>query len=161
MPWTRLLLSLDGRITRRDYWLRGVLPLLVGLVVLAALLPVEAFVRFVPSTYAMAHPFAIITPLSYVEIAAATWISIAVGAKRYHDRNRSGWFLLIYFIPVIGPLWVWIELGFLRGTNGPNRFGRDPIAPDRRCSSEPARSTSATAGSSHEHCSRHWSGSTV
>jgi uncharacterized membrane protein YhaH (DUF805 family) len=48
--------------------------------------------------------------------------------KRYHDRNKSGWWILIVFVPVIGGLWYFIECGFLRGTPGPNTYGPDPLA---------------------------------
>jgi uncharacterized membrane protein YhaH (DUF805 family) len=51
------------------------------------------------------------------------WVLIAVQVKRWHDRNKSAWWLLINFVPIIGWLWVLIECGFLRGTEGPNRFG--------------------------------------
>jgi len=57
----------------------------------------------------------------------ALYPSIAVSVKRCHDRNRSGWFLLIGLIPLVN-LWVLVELGFLRGTPGENRFGSDPLA---------------------------------
>ncbi len=50
--------------------------------------------------------------------------------KRYHDRNKSGWWVLIVFVPVIGGLWYLIECGFLRGTPGPNNYGPDPLAAD-------------------------------
>ena len=56
------------------------------------------------------------------------WFSLAVGAKRCHDRNRSGWFQAIVLIPIIGAIWLLIELGFLKGTEGENRFGPDPLA---------------------------------
>ncbi len=50
-------------------------------------------------------------------------MTLATNAKRYHDRNKSGWWLLIMVIPVIGWLWSFIELGFLAGTEGYNRYG--------------------------------------
>jgi uncharacterized membrane protein YhaH (DUF805 family) len=53
--------------------------------------------------------------------------SLAGAVKRLHDRDRSGWFYLIFFVPVIGTLWLLVELGFLRGTQGENRFGPDPL----------------------------------
>jgi uncharacterized membrane protein YhaH (DUF805 family) len=56
-----------------------------------------------------------------------TWVSIAVGIKRFHDRNKSGWWVLIAFVPVIGGLWYLIECCFLRGTAGPNTYGPDPL----------------------------------
>jgi len=48
--------------------------------------------------------------------------------KRYHDRDKSGWWVLIIFLPVIGALWYLIECGFLRGTDGNNAYGPDPLA---------------------------------
>jgi len=47
--------------------------------------------------------------------------------KRYHDRDKSGWWILILFIPLVGFIWFLIELGCLPGTPGPNRFGPDPL----------------------------------
>ena len=52
--------------------------------------------------------------------------AIILYAKRWHDRDKSGWWSLIVLIPGIGGIWMLIELGFLRGTAGPNRFGSDP-----------------------------------
>jgi uncharacterized membrane protein YhaH (DUF805 family) len=46
----------------------------------------------------------------------------AIYAKRWHDRDKSGWWSLIGFVPLIGGLWLLIELGFLSGTEGPNAY---------------------------------------
>ena len=54
------------------------------------------------------------------------WASLALGIKRWHDRDKSGWWTLIGLIPVIGAIWAFVEQGCLRGTEGPNRFGDDP-----------------------------------
>ncbi len=54
--------------------------------------------------------------------------SLAVGARRLHDTDRSGWWQLIMIIPVIGII-VLIVFWCLRGTEGPNRFGAGPGAP--------------------------------
>src|SRR3989442_838961 len=51
------------------------------------------------------------------------WPSFAISTKRWHDRDKSGWWNLINLIPLIGTIWSFIECGFLLGTNGPNRFG--------------------------------------
>ncbi len=53
--------------------------------------------------------------------------AIALYAKRWHDRGKSGWWSLIGLIPVIGGLWMLIELGFLKGTGGANQYGADPV----------------------------------
>lgn len=52
--------------------------------------------------------------------------SVAVGVRRLHDLDRSGWWLLIMLIPLLGTLLLLIYF-CLRGTVGPNRFGPDPL----------------------------------
>lgn len=54
------------------------------------------------------------------------WTTVAMQIKRWHDRDKSGIWMLVGFIPIIGPLWTFVELLFLPGTNGPNRFGPSP-----------------------------------
>jgi hypothetical protein len=54
------------------------------------------------------------------------WICLAVMAKRYHDRGKSAWWILIFLIPIVGGIWQWIELGLLRGDEGSNDYGPDP-----------------------------------
>ncbi|MDT7577550.1 MAG: hypothetical protein QOH17_3883, partial [Pseudonocardiales bacterium] len=51
--------------------------------------------------------------------------SLAVGVRRLHDTDRSGWWLLIGLIPIIGGI-VLLVFFVLEGTRGPNRFGADP-----------------------------------
>jgi uncharacterized membrane protein YhaH (DUF805 family) len=51
---------------------------------------------------------------------------LAVTVRRMHDLDKSGWWWLIGFIPLVGAiiLLVWF---CQRGTVGPNRFGPDPL----------------------------------
>jgi uncharacterized membrane protein YhaH (DUF805 family) len=60
------------------------------------------------------------------------WPALAVSVKRWHDRDKSGAWVLLNLLPVIGWIWALIDNGFLRGTSGPNRFGDDPLADPRR-----------------------------
>lgn len=106
--------SLDGRIGRRAFWLWYVLPLTAGGLVAGGLDWVLGRHHVVDTIYT----------------AAALWPSLAASVKRLHDRDRSGWYQLFYLIPVFGWFWMAVELGFLRGTHGPNRFGPDPVGPD-------------------------------
>lgn len=55
------------------------------------------------------------------------WCAAAVSVKRLHDIGRSGWFLLVLAIPVLGPLWLALQL-CKRGVDGRNRYGSDPMA---------------------------------
>lgn len=64
--------------------------------------------------------------LSMVWSLATLLPSLAVGARRLHDIDRSGWWLLIGFIPLIG-LIVLIVFFAKSGTPGPNRFGANPL----------------------------------
>jgi uncharacterized membrane protein YhaH (DUF805 family) len=52
--------------------------------------------------------------------------ALAVGVRRLHDIDRSGWWLLFGAVPVIGWLFVLIW-ACTKGTLGPNRFGPDPL----------------------------------
>ncbi len=112
-----LLISTRGRITRSDYCLRFVLPYFVIFVVIS-------YIDLAAGTY---YDELEVGLLSLLFALAALYPWIAVGVKRCHDRNRTGWFLLIGLIPLVS-IWLVVELGFLRGTVGPNRFGPDPRA---------------------------------
>jgi uncharacterized membrane protein YhaH (DUF805 family) len=54
--------------------------------------------------------------------------SICVGGRRLHDRDMTAWWLLLGLIPVLGTIAL-LVLFAMRGTDGPNRFGPDPLAP--------------------------------
>ena len=54
------------------------------------------------------------------------WIGLAAEVKRWHDCGKSGWWFFIIIIPILGPIWKLIELGFFRGTEGWNEYGSDP-----------------------------------
>ena len=58
--------------------------------------------------------------------AVSIWIVLAAHVKRWHDRDKSGWMALISLIPILGTVWVLVELGFLGGTKWANRYGDDP-----------------------------------
>jgi uncharacterized membrane protein YhaH (DUF805 family) len=64
--------------------------------------------------------------------ALVTFIpSVAVGVRRLHDVDRSGWWLLLYFT-IIGtffPLLIW---KITKESEGANRFGPDPLWEDAR-----------------------------
>lgn len=53
--------------------------------------------------------------------------SIAVCVRRLHDINKSGWFMLIALIPIIGGIWLLIKLAS-EGDKGANQYGEDPKA---------------------------------
>ena len=106
----QILFSFRGRVPRKVFWLYGVLgPLLASLMA-------EMLLGIVGVSERRAE---MLTTLMLV------WPCAAVSVKRWHDRNRPGWWVLVCLIPLIGLLWTLIANGLLRGTVGPNRFGDD------------------------------------
>jgi len=110
-----LLFSFEGRIPRRAYWLAflintfGYMFALFFLAHLMADLGPTTPLRFVP----------------FLVFATYLWIDLAAKAKRWHDRDKSAFWLLIGFVPIIGALWQLVELGFLPGTPGANSYGEE------------------------------------
>lgn len=47
--------------------------------------------------------------------------------RRLHDRDRTGWWLLVVLIPVVGALWLFWQLALRRGVAQDNRWGPDPL----------------------------------
>jgi uncharacterized membrane protein YhaH (DUF805 family) len=129
--------SFDGRIPRKTFWLGYLVMLIVSwilMLLVSVVFGVSMFASPDPTLseeaqmmQAMEQMNAMMIPLGIV-LLLTLWPSLAIYTKRWHDRNKSGWWTLIIFVPLIGAIWMLIELGFLRGTEGANRFGPDPIA---------------------------------
>lgn len=125
MDWGKFLLSFDGRIGRKAYWL-FTLALIVIFVILGIVAGGAMTAGVDPATGQPVMPtFPIWMWLVYL---AVIWPSLAVQAKRWHDQDKSAWWILIAFIPFIGGLISLIMCGFIAGTPGPNRFGEGPMA---------------------------------
>jgi uncharacterized membrane protein YhaH (DUF805 family) len=123
---TNLLFGFQGRTNRAKFWLVAIALLVIEAIVLGIIGGSAAMSDDPQQAVASLGPVAGIVLV--ILGLAVTWITIAVGIKRFHDRNKSGVWILIIFVPVIGGLWYLIECGFLRGTPGPNDYGPDPLA---------------------------------
>jgi uncharacterized membrane protein YhaH (DUF805 family) len=99
-----IFFSPEGRIPRGLWWGSVVV---LSLLYAPIILPIK---KYAPELYL---PIALILGIP----------GIFLNAKRFHDRNKSAWWFLLGVVPVIGPLWIFIECGCLAGTLGPNRFG--------------------------------------
>jgi uncharacterized membrane protein YhaH (DUF805 family) len=114
IDWAWLLFSFEGRINRAKLWLGvGAMWVFAWILTLIAIAVDSGFMWFVV----------------WVFYLLIIWPSLAVSIKRWHDRNKSGWWVLIGLVPIIGGLWALIETGFLPGTIGPNEYGLDPLGP--------------------------------
>jgi uncharacterized membrane protein YhaH (DUF805 family) len=140
MDWAYLLNSFEGRISRKTFW--------IGM---AVLVTAEILGHFVAQALQGDR-------LSAIVDLAFTYPEFAIAAKRAHDRDLPIWILIIFFgggaaldlltvleltgsdeqpsalsLIIAVPFTVLlvallIELGFRRGTIGPNQYGPDPVA---------------------------------
>jgi uncharacterized membrane protein YhaH (DUF805 family) len=109
-----VLFSFDGRIPRRTYWGASI----------AVTLAFYAFVFVLAAVFGEDSPA---TKAGFIlGYLLMIWMTFAIAAKRWHDRDKSAWWILISLIPLIGPIWAFIENGCLRGTYGHNDYGPDP-----------------------------------
>jgi uncharacterized membrane protein YhaH (DUF805 family) len=122
MSLIHLLFSFSGRLNRTPYWLLSFAPALIY--VLGMVIPL-AIVSRIMSDSPLALGW-IVVALSILTMVPMVWISLAALVRRFHDRDKSGWWSLLMFVPIVGPIWIFVECGFLRGAEGENRFGPDP-----------------------------------
>lgn len=193
MTLGQILFSLQGRLNRKPYWIFSILILVIllaGALVATVVSSQMMYEAMMSENGTIGPAMAIAT---YVPLAIGLVIlypSIALMAKRFHDRGKTGKWVLLLLIPVLGKtitdllgwtgrelslaemgidvtgdempsyleilqkqyaaelrirpaelavsafnflvtLWFFIELGFFRGTRGPNQYGADPLETTR------------------------------
>lgn len=110
----RRYVDFGGRSSRSEYWLFVLIYLIIYIIAMV----IDVWVLGVDPSSGFGILAGIVTLVHIIP-------SIAVGVRRLHDTDRSGWWILIVFIPLIG--WIWlIVLYCIAGTPGPNRFGPQP-----------------------------------
>lgn len=112
--WTQILFSFKGRIRRSHFWAA------VGIQFLAVIVFLLPLAFMTDGEEGDMSPLFIIVLL--VVLFFVYWISLATQAKRWHDRNKSAWWILINLVPYLGGLWALIECGIL-GPVEPNNYG--------------------------------------
>lgn len=146
-----LFTNFKGRIGRRSFWF--------GILLLAAISPFS--IRTIMSANPVADALQLVSQLGLVGLAWTLLLLVGVAAlmtKRLHDRNRSGIYAALFYLPaalaaltyfagdapfvaevhkwsyyimaLAGTAGVWflVQLGFFPGTDGPNHYGADPSA---------------------------------
>lgn len=114
MSWKQLLFSFQGRVGRKAFWLT----LLIGVV--AGILAQVLVIGAVMASGQEPSPL-VMVPLFLVALALV-WVSLAIQAKRWHDQDKSAWWILVNLVPAVGGLVTLVMCGFLQGTPGSNRF---------------------------------------
>ncbi|MEM7661155.1 MAG: DUF805 domain-containing protein [Pseudomonadota bacterium] len=118
--WKRAF-DFQGRSSRAEYWWAYLMLIAIYIIVLT----VTAILSNIPVLGAI---FGIAILLFYL---AAIIPSIAVGVRRLHDTDKSGWLMLLGLIPLVGLVLLFFFCQ--RGTQGANTYGEDPyggVSPD-------------------------------
>jgi uncharacterized membrane protein YhaH (DUF805 family) len=126
MSLVQILFGFNGRIRRTTYWLAYLGFVVAVMVVMGVAIGALAGVASVTrgaAEEAAAGGFVVIYLLS---IPISLWVGFALMIKRCHDRDYPGVMSLISLVPLVGSLWALIDLGFIDGTPGPNRYGPSP-----------------------------------
>ena len=111
-----LLFSFRGRINRLPYWI--VTLILVGIGGASG----QSVTLHGPDN-PMTISLALIMLATFI---IGVWVGLAIQVKRWHDRDKSGYWALLNLVPVLGWIWVIVECGLMPGSAGANRFGNDP-----------------------------------
>ncbi|MEO1552564.1 MAG: DUF805 domain-containing protein [Pseudomonadota bacterium] len=121
----------DGRSRRAEFWWPALMNLIIGWTLTGlSILVGGGFDAF--STLSLNAIGWLFYGASLLWSLAVLLPNIAVTVRRFHDRNMSGWFFLIFMIGMIIPLLnlivaiVYIVIMALPGTAGSNKFGMDP-----------------------------------
>ncbi len=118
-----LFFSFHGRINRSKFWL-GTISLFA---VLATIILSLVLLDLKNESHDPSSAEIIVASFGGLIFLVTLYFHTCLGIKRFHDRNKSGLWILVQFVPAIGSLWYFVETGFLKGTEGVNQFGEDPL----------------------------------
>jgi uncharacterized membrane protein YhaH (DUF805 family) len=145
MNFVNLFISPSGRINRAKFWI-------------VVLCSTVFFLAVIGVTVAVSGSMSAIFGAALIAYIPLIYVGVINGIKRLHDRNKSGWWVLLFYgaplaLPFVAAIldgsretsvvlmllqlvslviWIWaiVELGCLRGTIGQNKYGPDPLAPE-------------------------------
>lgn len=104
--------NFSGRARRNEYWFYALCNFLISIVLQGIDYAIGSEVDVISSIYSLA----VLIP------------GLAVFVRRMHDVSKSGWYILLVLIPIIGWIWLLVLL-FTEGDHGPNQYGNDPKNP--------------------------------
>jgi uncharacterized membrane protein YhaH (DUF805 family) len=100
-------LWISGRSSRAEWWRVHIICAVLGV-----MLEHMMVAQLAPRDGGGMQPISLLWPIASLALA---WVSFASTVRRFHDRGKSGWWALLYFVPGIGWLWLIIECGLLPG----------------------------------------------
>jgi uncharacterized membrane protein YhaH (DUF805 family) len=122
MEVLRKYADFSGRARRAEYWMFALFNVLISLGIMA--LAVAAILLMGRTNGNGGAVFLIVAPFWLYSLAMII-PSLAVSVRRLHDTGRSGWFLLLHFIPFVGPIIV-LVFNCSDSQPGPNLYGPNP-----------------------------------
>ena len=106
------LLNYNGRIRRMGWWIAG-----TGVSVVSA----------VVNNIRERDDVNVLLFIALAIVALIIWlIGLSLSVRRWHDLNKSGWWILVNIIPIIGWIYSLVMLGFMPGDQGHNSYGPPP-----------------------------------
>lgn len=105
--------NFEGRARRKEYWSFQLVSFIISLVLSGILMAINPELSMIANIYSLA----VLVP------------SLGIAVRRLHDVGKSGWFLLIALIPLIGAIWL-LVLFFTDGEAGSNEYGPNPKTPE-------------------------------
>ena len=145
MDFSHLYLSTEGRIGRKMWWIGHIILGVIGLIVASIFVSLFGQMSFATRL------------LNFIYVLVVAYPAYAVSAKRFQDRNKSGALgailigigalsallqlfgigtdpmhpgalsAILGIAVLIVAIWYLIDLGILRGTDGENQYGPDPV----------------------------------
>lgn len=115
---TKKYFDFSTRAPRKEFWF-FVLSYVVGVFILT-------LTDIATDTYDKESGIGLFTSI-FVLLTFVPYLAVSI--RRLHDTNRTGWWVLIAIIPIIGAVWL-IILYCLQGNRGVNKFGEDPLSPE-------------------------------
>jgi uncharacterized membrane protein YhaH (DUF805 family) len=120
MSLAQLLFSFRGRLNRKSYWMTVIVTMAIILLLLLLALIMIREQRFEFAVFTV-----IILLILYIPLI---WIGLAIGAKRLHDRDKSAWWLLVFYalpgiLAVQATRWMTWHSSFCMWSASPSRSG--------------------------------------
>jgi uncharacterized membrane protein YhaH (DUF805 family) len=116
----------SGRARRKEYWMFVLFNMIVILGGLIALSIVGTIIAIALSQSVASQSLVLcLGTIFYLYLLAVLIPSLAVVVRRLHDVGQSGWMILVNLIPIVGGIWLFIQM-LTEGDTGENSYGPDP-----------------------------------
>jgi uncharacterized membrane protein YhaH (DUF805 family) len=118
--------TFSGRAARSEFWWWALFVFVTNMVLSWIDIALFGTTEVAPGSFSGSTDTPI---LSGIFGLAVLLPGLAVAVRRLHDRDKSGWWILIWLIPIVG--WIILIVWYAtEGTRGANRFGPDPLGGD-------------------------------